>query len=72
MEKSFADLHAGPDYKRPIGIQEVETVFCKWKSHCSGHYPPGKDSIEIREGLHNWGDSAQEMIKHLPKPRKSK
>lgn len=67
MEKRFSHLKAGPDYKRPIGVQEVETVFCKWKSHCSGHYPPGKDIMEIREGLEGWGDTAHHLELHLPK-----
>ena len=42
---------APPRYERSINIQEVETILCKWKSHLGGHYPVGKDTREIREGL---------------------
>lgn len=42
---------APPSQDRPINIQEVETILCKWKSHLSGHYEVGKDIKEIRKGL---------------------
>lgn len=32
---------------RKSRLQEWETVLCKWKSHQSGHYPPGKDTREL-------------------------
>lgn len=38
---------APPRYDRPIGIQEVETILCKYKSHRNGHYPVGNDIQEI-------------------------
>jgi len=49
-------LHLGgmlapPLYDRTINVQETETIFCKWKSHLGGHYPVGKDTIEIAHGL---------------------
>lgn len=50
----FADLDAPPLGDRPINIQEVETVLCKWKSHMNGHYPPGNDIREIHHGLDEW------------------
>ena len=47
-------LSAPPLYNRPIGVQETETIFCKWKSHLGGHYPVGKDTHEIRAGLREY------------------
>jgi hypothetical protein len=52
--KEFSDLKAPPFGDRPINIQEVETVLCKWKSHMNGHYPPGNDIREIRKGVAPW------------------
>lgn len=42
---------APPRYERPINVQEVETILCKWKAYLSGHYEIGKDTREVREGL---------------------
>lgn len=53
LTQAFADLRA-PNGKRPIGLQEVETVLCKWKSHCNGHYPLYNDLREIRTALLEW------------------
>ena len=52
------DLLAPPLYDRPINIQEVETIMCKFKSHYNGHYPAGKDTREILHGLAGWGYTA--------------
>lgn len=43
-----AGFLAPPACDRPIDIQEVETVLCKWKSHLNGHYPVGIDTRELR------------------------
>lgn len=51
---SLSDLKAPPSGDRPLNIQEVETILCKWKSHTRGHYPVGMDTHEIREGLVPW------------------
>ena len=51
---------------RRVNVQEVETIFCKYKSHLKGHYPVGKDSEEIRHALEGWGDTAQELQKYIP------
>lgn len=56
LAEHFADLKAPPCQTRPLGLQEYETIFCKWKSHLNGHYPLGKDSKEIYEGLESWRD----------------
>lgn len=50
----FKDHKAPPLYDRPVGLQEVETILCKWKSHCNGHYPLFNDIIEIRDGCAPW------------------
>lgn len=63
----FEDLRAPPLYDRPIGLQEVETVLCKWKSHVNGHYPLFNDIDEIAEGLEGWGDAAAEFGAAMPK-----
>ncbi len=62
----FNDLTAPPLHDRPIGIQEVETVLCKWKSHMNGHYPVGKDTIEIFEGSEGWGPTSEMFRRCLP------
>jgi hypothetical protein len=47
----FRKLKAPPAGDRKVNVQEVETIFCKYKSYRKGHYPPGKDIREIRHGL---------------------
>lgn len=56
-----------PGGGRPVNVQEVETVMCKYKSHVKGSYPLGKDTREIREGLHGWGDLADQLAEKLPR-----
>ena len=63
----FSKYEAPPFYDRPIGVQEVETILCKWHSHTKGHYHIGKDIHEIGDGLVGWGDCSESLIKHLPK-----
>lgn len=62
---------APPSHRRRLGIQEIETVLCKWKSHLSGSYPaPGKDIHELRHGLREWADFsivASVLMAHVPK-----
>lgn len=64
--KAFKKYTAPGGTPRPVNVQEVETIFCKYKSHLKGHYPLGKDSREIRHGLEGWGDLAAELRRHLP------
>jgi hypothetical protein len=52
---------APPDYRRQLTVAEAETIFCKYKSHLNGKYPPGKDLHEVLHGLDGWGDLAEEM-----------
>jgi Alpha-glutamyl/putrescinyl thymine pyrophosphorylase clade 2 len=47
-------LPAPPRMERSVGLQEAETVLCKWGSHLTGHYPVGHDIDEIREGMGPW------------------
>lgn len=65
--KVFSRYKAPPHGDRPVNVQEVETIFCKYKSHLKGHYPPGKDTRELRHALKGWGDLAEELRKHLPR-----
>jgi hypothetical protein len=50
----FSGTAAPPLWDRPVGLQEVETILCKWKSHSRGHYPLNNDCEEIRHGLEEW------------------
>lgn len=61
----LGDRLAPPSDDRLINIQEVETFLCKWKSHIKGSYPLYKDMTEIKEGLHDWGDTAQELLTYI-------
>lgn len=55
----FSHYRAPPRYDRPVGINEAETILCKWKSHQKGHYPPGKDTDELRHALPAWAKHSQ-------------
>ena len=54
-KKRFGGMAAPPIvqgvWDRMCGLQEFETVLCKYKSYYNGHYPPGKDWKEIRAAL---------------------
>jgi len=50
----YPGVRAPPTFDRALGIQEVETMFCKWKSHLNNHYPVGNDIREAREHLQLW------------------
>lgn len=67
LQGDFGNPYAPPCYTRPINVQEVETVLCKWKAHVNGHYEVGKDIKELRHALSGWGDLADELLKHAPK-----
>jgi len=66
LEKQFEGYKAPPTYDRPVGVQELESVLCKWHSHLNGHYPPGKDSHEIAQHLVGWGELAERLRQHVP------
>jgi Alpha-glutamyl/putrescinyl thymine pyrophosphorylase clade 2 len=63
--KHFSKVKA-KGLSRKVNVQEVETIFCKYKSHLKGHYPLGKDSEEIRHGLVGWGDLADQLRAGIP------
>lgn len=68
-EKMFGQYWAPPLMDRSVGLQEIETVLCKWKSHQNGHYPLGNDLTEIAAGLREWAPyskTAIAMIGALP------
>jgi len=54
LKDQFKDRKAPPALDRAVGLQEVETILCKWKSHRNGHYPVGNDTAEIRHHLKPW------------------
>lgn len=57
---SYFSRHMAPPWlDRPVNIQEVETILCKWKSHNNGHYPVGNDIAEIRDGLAEWAETSE-------------
>ena len=65
----YIDLRAPPTGDRSIGVQEIETVLCKWKSHLNGHYPLFNDIREIRHGLQPWaaqGGLARQFLASMP------
>jgi hypothetical protein len=71
--KEFGKFDAPPDGRRKVGLQEVETILCKWKSHVGGHYPLLNDVIEIRAGVEPWtehSEIARSFLGAMPKPLK--
>lgn len=70
LTSAFDTYRAPPLYDRPVGLQEVETVLCKWKSHMRGSYPLWNDIDEITSGLQRWSPyspAAQKMLEHMPR-----
>jgi hypothetical protein len=59
--KDFKGYMAPPYQDRPLNIQEIETILCKYKSYVNGHYPLGNDTMDIYHGLQGWGDLAQQL-----------
>lgn len=65
----FDNYPAPPIHDRMVGLQEVETILCKWKSHQNGRYPLFNDILEIHDGLTLWCDdcrTAREFAYHMP------
>jgi hypothetical protein len=67
--RHLGHLKSPPRYDRKINSAETETIFCKYHSHLTGHYPVGKDIHEIREGLMKYArcKTAQKLLANLPK-----
>lgn len=57
---------APPNRDRLVNVQEIETIFCKYKSYRKGHYHVGKDIHEVHEGLEGWGNLAEQLQQGLP------
>lgn len=62
--RSLGDMTAPTKTPRPVGIQEVETVLCKWKSARGGRYWIGADTHDHRAELTKWG--AQDLLAAYP------
>lgn len=61
--------YVAPNGKRFVGLQEVETILCKWKSHCNGHYPLGNDIKDISHQLTSWAPVsplAEQLFRRMP------
>lgn len=70
LNDHFKGFTAPPRHERPVGLQEIETILCKWKSHRNGHYPLFNDIDEIRHGLSGWSEcseTARGMLHAMPK-----
>lgn len=66
----FSNFQAPPLGDRPVGLQEVETILCKWKSHMNGHYPLYNDIDEINDGVKAWmpcSPTAQHFYNAMPR-----
>jgi hypothetical protein len=58
----FANYLAPPKADRLVGLQEIETILCKWKSHTNGHYQVGHDIKALRKDvLFSDGPVAREL-----------
>ena len=70
LTQYFKTSMAPPFMDRPIGLQEVETILCKWKSHLHGHYPLFNDQEEILQGLSSWtahSETAERFALAMPR-----
>jgi hypothetical protein len=64
--KVFGKYKAPPIYDRACGVQEIETILCKFYSYTNGTYWIGKDIHEVRHGLVGWGDTAKRLLSKSP------
>lgn len=53
------------DRERTLDRFALETCFCKWGSHLSGHYPLFNDIDEISHGLEPWAKVSQTAAEFL-------
>jgi hypothetical protein len=71
LRARLGHMGAPPTMDRNIGLQELETILCKWKSHQNGHYPLDNDLVEIRHGAEPWlehSELAREFLHWMPAP----
>ena len=72
LTKHFEKYDAQPLGVRPVALQEIETILCKYKSHVNGHYPLNNDIHEINKGLAEWAtvtESAKSLLAVMPDGR---
>lgn len=70
LTRHFDHRKAPPAMDRPIGLQEVETILCKWKSHLNGHYPLNNDIHEVRHALERYVEhsaTARRLLDSAPR-----
>jgi hypothetical protein len=68
LQKYFSDFDAPPHNsprQRKVGVQEIETILCCWKSHVNGHYPVYNDLHEIRSSVEPWASKFSTARKFL-------
>lgn len=51
-----------PEHSRRVGLQEIETVLCKFKSFHKGHYYVGKDIREITHAIQDFPKKTGEEL----------
>jgi hypothetical protein len=68
LKEQFSDWVAPPRSERPINVQEIETILCKYKATQTGHYYVGKDCRDIKEALIGWGSLANTLAEYVPIP----
>lgn len=53
LHEEFSDMEltAPPDNRRALGLQEIETILCKFKSHSKGRYQVGDDIASLKHAL---------------------
>jgi hypothetical protein len=66
LERHFQRFLAPPTGDRPCGVQEIETVLCKFKASVAGSYWIGRDIHEVRKALQGWGPTAAKMLAAMP------
>lgn len=70
LVNEFRGYTAPPHGDRTVGLQEVETVLCKYKSHVNGHYPLYNDIDAINAGIAPWvavSEAAAALAAAMPK-----
>ena len=66
LERHFQRFLAPPTYDRTCGVQEIETILCKFKASLNGSYWTGRDIHEVRKALTGWGPTAAKMLVAMP------
>lgn len=58
LSSELSEFLAPPRFERPINVQEVETILCKWKSHWNGRYHVGEDIESMRAALTKYRETS--------------